>query len=284
MSRAAGAPRVRVERDGAVLVLTLDRAAKRNALDDRTVAELRAALRDAEGDASLRVILLRGEGPDFCAGADLAQLERIAEEADPVANMRDAEGLGRLLIEMRRHPLPIIAAVHGHAWAGGAGLATACDVVLATPDASFAYPEIRLGFVPAMVMTLLRRAVGEKIAFELVTAGESIDAGRAAELGIATRVLHAEDFDDAARAYARTLAERSASAVALTKRLLYGMDGLSFEESILRGAEVNAMARMTPDTRAGVRAFLEKGKAKAEGRASARRPGKPKGAEKGPRA
>ena len=155
-----------------------------------------------------------------------------------------------------------IAAVHGHALAGGAGLATACDLVLAREDAVFGYPEVHLGFVPAMVMALLRRAVGEKVAFELVVRGERIGAGEALGLGLVNRVIPAAEWDDAVTAYASEIAKLSRTAVPLIKRLLYGMDGMAFEDAIARGAEVNVLARMTPDTRAGVRRFLDRKKGK----------------------
>jgi methylglutaconyl-CoA hydratase len=249
---------LRVETAGGVRTLTLDRPDRRNALDAQLIAELTGALADAAAAADIRVILLRGEGPDFCAGADLESLRRIAESADPTTNLADAQSLGALLVLMRRHPKPIIAAVHGHALAGGAGLATACDLVIAREDAVFGYPEVHLGFVPAMVMALLRRLVGEKVAFELVVRGDRIGAGEAAGLGLVNRVIPTPEWDAGVRAYADELAGRSASAVSLIKRLLYGIDGLSFEESIARGAEVNVLARMTPDTRAGLRRFLER--------------------------
>lgn len=250
--------RIRVEQDDAVAVVTLARAEKRNALDELMVDELYLALSLLDEDATTRVVLLRGDGPDFCAGADLSQLEKVAAGGDPVENLSDARRLGDLLVRIRRMRRPVIAAVHGHAWAGGAGLATACDLVLAAETASIAYPEVKLGFVPAMVMAILRRAVGEKVAFELIASGEPIDAARARQLGIVNQVHPDDGFADWALDYARTLASRSPSAIELSKRLLYGMDGLSFEEAIARGAEVNALARMTPDTRDGVRAFLEK--------------------------
>jgi methylglutaconyl-CoA hydratase len=247
-----------VTHDGAVGIITLNRADKRNALDAATIDGIRIALAELERESAVRVIVLRGAGPDFCAGADLAQLERIAAGADALDNLADAQQLGDLLIRMRRATKPIIAAVHGHAIAGGAGLATACDIVLASDDATFGYPEVHLGFVPAMVMALLRRAVGEKIAFELVARGDRFAAGEAHRIGIVNHVFAAATFAADVRTFAADLAERSASAVALTKRLLYGIDGVSFEDAIARGAEVNAIARGTTDCRDGVRRFLER--------------------------
>lgn len=243
--------------DGVVTV-TLNRPSKRNALDGGTVRELGEALLQAAQDDGARVIVLRGAGPDFCAGADLAELEEIASGVGPMDNLAAAHALGDLLAAMRRHPLPIVAAVHGHAIAGGAGLATACDLVLAREDAIFGYPEVQLGFVPAMVMAPLRRAVGEKVAFELVTRGERISAEQGRRLGVVNRIFAADTFDDDVATFVDAYRMLSASAVRLIKRLLYGMDGLSYEEAIARGAEVNVLARMTEDTRQGVRRFLEK--------------------------
>lgn len=249
--------RVLYQTANGLAVLTLNRPDKRNALDDRAVAALDAAFERAAADDAVRAILLRGAGPDFCAGADLAQLERVAAGTGPLENLADAAALGALLIRMRRIEKPIVAAVHGHAFAGGAGLATACDIVLASDDARFGYPEVHLGFVPAMVMALLRRACGEKVAFELVARGDRIDAEDARRVGIVNRILPAATFEDDALEYARELAGRSAAALRLIKRLFYGIDGASFEESIARGAELNVLARMTDDTREGVRRFLD---------------------------
>jgi methylglutaconyl-CoA hydratase len=253
----ADAPVV-VTHDGAVATITLNRPEKRNALNAEVIAGIKAAIVALSGDDAVRVIVLTGAGPDFCAGADLEQLERIAAGADAIDNIEDAQSLGDLFIRMRRAPTPIVAAVRGNAIAGGAGLAGACDIVLADEEAVFGYPEVHLGFVPAMVMALLRRAVGEKVAFELVARGHRIDADEAWRLGLVNSVFESESFDAEVDLYTRELAQRSASAMALTKRLLYGMDGLSFEEAIARGAEVNALARSTDDCRAGVRRFLDR--------------------------
>ncbi len=243
--------------EGGVAELVLNRPDKRNALDDHTVGELDRWLQLAADDPDVRVILLRGEGQDFCAGADLSQLERIAGDAGPLENLQDAARLGALFTTMRRLPRPIVAAVHGHAFAGGAGLATACDLVVAADDAVFGYPEVHLGFVPAMVMALLRRTSSEKIAFELAARGDRIAASEARAYGLVNRLFPPETFLADAREYARELARRSPSALQLIKRLLYGMDGMPFDEAIARGAELNALARLTPDCREGVRRFLE---------------------------
>lgn len=254
--------RIVTETADGIETITLNRPEKRNALDERTISELRVALAEAEADDTVKVIVLRGAGPDFCAGADLAQLERIAGTSDPLENLEDASSLGELLIQMRQLQRPIIAAVHGNVFAGGAGLATACDLVIAADTAKLSYTEVRLGFVPAMVMALLKRIVGEKIAFELCVFGHVLSADEAHKLGIFNRVAGQAQFDQDVGALARELAARSPSAVRLIKRLMYDSDGMTFEQAIRRGAEVNTLARMTPDCREGVQKFLESRKKK----------------------
>jgi methylglutaconyl-CoA hydratase len=253
MSRATLA----VDVTDAVATLTLDRPEKRNALNRALVDELSAAIHRVGDDADVRLVALRGAGPDFCSGADLEELGRIAEMGEE-ESLEDARALGDVLSGLRRLPKPVVAVVHGRALAGGCGLATACDVVLAHAEAQLGYPEVHLGFVPAMVMTILRRKIGEARAFELVTRGHRISAGEAQEMGLVTRVLPADDFDDAVARYLSDLATRPPSAVALIKELLYELDDLSFDEGMERGAHVNVEARMTEACRAGVAAFLRR--------------------------
>lgn len=241
----------------AVAVLTLNRPGKRNALDPGTVHALTEALETIGRDGQVRVVLLEGAGRDFCAGADLAHLETMTD-ASREEHLADAGLLGELFVRMRRFARPIVAAVHGNALAGGAGLATACDIVLASDDAWFGYPEVHIGFVPAIVMTMLVRNVGEKTAFELVATGKRIDAGEAHRIGLVNAVFSRHTFAADARAFAVELAGISPSALGYSKRLLYELRDLGFEEGIERGVQVNAEARMTEDCRRGVRDFLER--------------------------
>jgi methylglutaconyl-CoA hydratase len=239
--------------------LTLDRPEKRNALNGALVQALKDALSRAADDEAVRVVALAGAGSDFCSGADLAELERIATMSER-ENLEDARSLGALFRQMRHHPRPIVAVVHGRALAGGCGLATACDVVLARSDAEFGYPEVHLGFVPALVMTILRRKVGEGRAFELVAQGDRLSAVEARALGLVNRVFEPHAFQAEVDEYLGALAKKPPSALALTKSLLYELDGLDFDAGIERGAEVNARARMTDACRDGVRRFLERSK------------------------
>jgi methylglutaconyl-CoA hydratase len=240
-----------------VLHLVMNRPEKRNALNGALVEALTRALDETAEDPDVRVLVLRGRGPDFCSGADLAELEALAGQGVE-ASLSDASRMGRLFVAMRRHPRPIVAAVHGKALAGGCGLATACDLIVAHEDARLGFPEVRLGFVPAMVMTLLRRKVAEGHAFEMVTLGKAIGAAEAHRIGLVNQVWSEEDFEEELTKLSGELASRPPSAIELTKRLLYGLDGLSVEEGIGRGAEVNTLARLTEACQEGVRAFLER--------------------------
>lgn len=240
---------------GEVLTLTLDRPDKRNALSSALVESLHAALERADLDAGVRVVALRGAGKDFCAGADLEELLASADRALD-ENERDAMRLGELFIRMRALPKPVVGIVQGRALAGGAGLALACDLTVAADDAQIGFPEIRRGFVPAMVMTLLRRAVPEKVAFDLVATGGTLGASVAKELGLFSRVVPAADLDRAAGEVLAGLASSLPSAMALTKRLFHELDGTGFAQGIALGARVNAAARATPEFRTAVTSFL----------------------------
>jgi len=243
--------------DGPVAHLTLNRPEKRNALDAEMISEIRRALADSSADPDVRVVLLSGAGKDFCAGADLAALQQIAN-ASVMENVADARQLADVFLEMRRHPRPIVAAVHGRALAGGCGIATAADIILAAESAQFGYPEVKIGFVPAMVMAIVRRSVSEKRAFELLTSGESFPARTALEIGMINRIFPDASFHQEAQSYTTQFATRSASALALTKSLLYQIDAMAFEAALSAGVNINAIARLTDDCRRGVQQFLRK--------------------------
>lgn len=246
-----------VSTESQIRILTLDRPDKRNALNDELIADLKAALSDADADESVKCIVIRGAGKDFCSGADLSALQKIAG-ASYEENLKDARSLGELFELIRRVRVPVIAAVHGRALAGGCGLATACDIVIATNTARFGYPEVKIGFVPAMVAAILRRNLGEKKSFELLTQGFEYSAEDALSLGLINAIFDEDGFDDAALEYASVYTKVSGSAVAMTKRLLYGIDGSDLSSAIEQGVKVNAEARMTEDCKKGIARFLEK--------------------------
>lgn len=240
-----------------ILTLTLNRPTKRNALNAELIEQLHQSLEHADLSAEVRVVVLRGAGRDFCAGADLDELLASVDRS-VTENEAAALRLGGLFGQMRQLPKPILAMVHGRALAGGAGLATACDLVIAAASAELGYPEIQRGFAPAMVMALLRRAVGEKMALDLVLTGRVLTAGESLAVGLVSRVVPEDDLEREGLDLARELARTSASALAFTKQLFYRLDGESLGEGIARGARVNALARGTPDFRDAVARFLGK--------------------------
>jgi methylglutaconyl-CoA hydratase len=235
--------------------ITLNRPEKRNALDAELISEVRDALRSSATDENVRVVLITGAGTDFCSGADLSGLERTFN-AGVLDHMADARNMAELFVEMRHHPRPIVAAVRGRALAGGCGLATACDLIVAAESAKFGYPEVNIGFVPAMVMAILRRSLSEKRAFEMITTGEIISAQTASDYGMINSIFADETFELDVDAFVSKLASKSASAIMLSKRLLYHMDAMGFEAAIEAGVETNAIARMTDDMKRGVERFL----------------------------
>ncbi len=238
--------------------ITLNRPEKRNALNDQLLAELREAIMTAEADEQVRVIILRGAGKDFCAGADLSQLEKSAQ-ASILENLDGASQMADLFIAMRRLKKPILAAVHGRALAGGAGLASACDMVIAARSAQFCYTETKIGFVPAIVMSIARRNLGEKRAFEILATARTFSADEAAAIGFINRVCDDLGFEAEVEKFAAEIAQLSPSALMLTKHLLYQIDAMSFEQAIRAGVDLNVIARLTPDCQNAVRKFLSKG-------------------------
>ena len=243
--------------EGAVALVTLNRPEKRNALNDALIAGLKDALRRADEDKGVRSIVLMGTGADFCSGADLAALQKISESS-VTENLEDAQTLKELFALIHQVRVPVVAAVRGRALAGGCGLATACDLVLAAKSARFGYPEVKIGFVPAMVMAILRRNVSEKRAFELITRGAEISADEAERVGLVNQVFEDERFEEGVENYVAGFERVSRSAVMLSKRLLYHMDGMTFDAALQAGVDVNAIARMTEDCQKGIARFLKK--------------------------
>lgn len=248
---------VLIENDGSIRTITLNRPDKRNALNDELIADLKDALIASDADESVRAIVIRGAGKDFCSGADLSALQKIAN-ASHEENLEDARSLGELYKLIRRVRQPVIAAVKGRALAGGFGLALACDVIFAHDEARFGFPEVKIGFVPAMVAAILRRNMSEKDAFATLTLGNEISAAELLKRNIVEAIIQGEDFDSEIIAIAKQYEKLSASAVQMTKRLLYDIDTLTFDAAIELGAQTNATARMTDDCQKGIAKFLEK--------------------------
>ncbi len=241
--------------------ITLNRPSRRNALDDITVNELTAAFTAAGRDPSVKVILLRANGPAFCAGMDLEYLARVSQ-FDLEENREDSlrlANLYRLIYELRK---PVIALIDGPALGGGAGLATACDFVIASKEnARFGYPEVRIGFLPAIVSVFLVKRVGEGHARELVLRGAPVDAAEALRIGLASIVVPAARLDETAEALSLELVrQNSPNAMGLCKDMLSKLHGMNLPEALDFAANLDAAARMTVECKTGVNAFLRKEK------------------------
>lgn len=240
---------------GPVRWLTLNRPDKRNAFSPDLIAALKAALKDP-GPA--RLLAITGAGATFSAGADLAALQKM-QSATREQHLADARSLAELFQMIAEHPLPVVAAVNGHALGGGAGLVVACDFAVAVPTAKIGFTEVRLGFVPAIVMNFLLRAVSERVARDLCLTGRQLEAAEAASLGL-FRVT--DNLEAAVRTLGDEIAQTGPGAVAHTKRLLLALRHLPLSDGLAKAAEENATARMSPDFREGIAAFLEKRKPK----------------------
>lgn len=245
------------EDHGPVRVLTLNRPDLRNALDRRLRQELSDALDQAEEDATVRALVLTGSGTAFCAGMDLGELENLLDYSHQ-EHLDDSRALGELFRRIFTFPKPIVAAVNGHAVAGGAGLASVCDVVVISEDARLGYTEARIGFVAALVSVFLRRVAGGRIARELLLEARLIDAEEAVTRGLVSESVTPSKVMARALERASVIAENSPVALAQTKRLLTGGGDTTLAEELEFAANVNAEARSSEDLREGIRAFLEK--------------------------
>jgi len=244
------------ERAGDVLRLTLNDPQRANALSPALAEELIATLRRDWLGEGVRAILLTGAGKNFCAGADLENLRRLAD-ATPLDHRLDSKRLRDLFAAILRQEALTVAAVQGACVAGGCGLATACDFVVAAEDARFLYSEVRIGFVAALVATFLPLRVRGADARELLLNPEFVPAPRALAIGLVNRLAPAAELVAASeRLIAEVLVKASSQSIAASKRLLLDLHGFSIEQRLDLAAEVNAAARQTEDCRRGVAHFL----------------------------
>ena len=240
-----------------VRLLTLNRPEVRNALSLELREALFDALEQAETDDTVRALVLTGSGKVFCAGIDLSELQSLRERSTE-ENRADSAALARLLERLYTFPKPVVAALNGHAIAGGAGLASVCDIVVMAQSAKLGYTEARIGFVAALVGVFLVRQVGEKHARDLLLSARLVTANEALAVGLVNRVEAEDEVLDVALALAGQLAENAPSSLALTKSLLAALPGMGLQEGLRYAVEVNALARTTDDLKEGVAAFLEK--------------------------
>jgi methylglutaconyl-CoA hydratase len=251
--------RLRLTRTDAVLRVALSRPEARNAFDDVMIAELRSAFVDAAEDAGVRVVVLSGDGPAFCAGADIAWMRR-AGSSSLAENEADAEKMARMLRAIDACSKPVIALAHGAAIGGGVGLLAAADIALAAEGTVFSLAEVKLGILPSVISPYVLRAIGPRAARDLFLTGDAFDAAEARRIGLVTRVVPASEMESACQRKVDSLMTSGPEAVRAAKRLIEQVSGLRPEEAIHLTVRTIAERRASDEAKEGLSAFLEKRK------------------------
>ena len=247
-----------LENTGHLATLTLNRPEKRNAITTQMIADLQTAL-DAIEKTNTRVVIITGKGKAFCAGIDLDLLQTIAHQS-PAENQEDSRRIAKMFRKIWSYSRPLIAAVNGHALAGGCGIATLCDFTLAAPEAKFGYTEVKIGFLPAIVSVFLTRQIGEKHCRDLLLTGRLVEAGEAKQLGLVNEIVPADKLLVRAHELADTLLAASPSSITRAKHLLVSAAAAGVDHDLERAVLESARVRCTPDFKEGLAAFLEKRK------------------------
>ncbi len=243
-----------------IAFITLNRPEKSNALCYDLVSELKAGFKAAEDDDQVRVVILKANGDTFCAGADLDYLQEL-QTYSIEQNLADSDHLKELFLQIYQLKKVVISQIHAHALAGGCGLATICDFSFALPEASFGYTEVRIGFIPAIVMVFLLRKIGETKAKQLLLNGAIISADEALEMGLINFVSKKNNLDLEVIEFATQLIQNNSSyAMSLTKQMIGKVQSLSIEDALTFASEMNAKARSSEDCKKGIAAFLNKEK------------------------
>ncbi len=240
--------------------ITLNRPEKRNALSAEMVEALQDAFQEMEFSSAVKVVVLQSEGDVFCAGADLEYLHQLQGNSFE-ENLTDSNKLRVLLEKIYKFPKPIVAKVQGHAIAGGCGLVTVCDFAFTVPEAKFGYTEVKIGFVPALVLVFLLRKIGEARANELLLGGNLVTAKKAWNVGLVNDVVSASELTGMVDSFARSLIRNnSESSMRMTKSMIKEVQDMTLGEALKFASGMNAEARGTEDCKKGIAAFLNKEK------------------------
>lgn len=243
-----------------VAVIALNRPEKRNAFNATLVAELKQAFTEADTDTAVKVIVLKGNGEVFSAGADLGYLQSLQSNTYQ-ENLDDSTSLMQLYKQIYTLSKPVIAQIEGHAIAGGCGLATVCDFSFAVDEAKFGYTEVKIGFIPAIVMVFLLRKIGERYAKELLLTGKLISAAEAKYMGLINDVVGVENMQSTVDQLCKELIEQTSRAsVQATKQMIASVQEMDLNNALNYAAEMNAKARATDDCKHGIASFLNKQK------------------------
>lgn len=240
--------------------ITLNRPEKRNALSFEFVQEIKSVFRQAEADENCKVIVIRANGEAFCAGADLAYLQQLQNNTFE-ENKHDSHNLMELFSLIYHSGKVVISQVNGPALAGGCGLATVCDFCFATPDSTFGYTEVKIGFVPAIVMVFLLRKLGEKTARELLLTGDVFKTDKALAINLVNYMAEPAELEETVFTFAQKLCKQaSGQSLKLVKEMIAQVQHMNVNDALLYAVEMNANARKTDDCKKGISAFLNKEK------------------------
>jgi methylglutaconyl-CoA hydratase len=243
-----------------IAFITLNRPEKRNALSNQLVTELKESFSIAEGDEKVKVVILKAVGEAFSAGADLEYLQQL-QDFSYEQNYADSNHLKELFVQIYSLKKVVIAQVQGHAIAGGCGLATVCDFTFAAPEAKFGYTEVKIGFIPAIVMVFLIRKIGESRSRQLLLGGNLINAEQAKRIGLINEIISKEELDEEVIHFAAQLVvSNSAHSMSITKQMMSKVQSLPLDDALTFAAEMNAKVRESADCKRGVGAFLNKQK------------------------
>ena len=248
------------EQNGIAEVI-LNRPEKMNSLDETLIAELTQLFKDMSSNKDIRAVVLTGAGGNFCSGLYLDYLQKISE-FDLEQNREDSRKFRDLLLAVQNCSKPVIAKVSGYALAGGCGLASACDMIVADETAKFGYTEVKIGFIPAIVMMFLLKRVSETHAKDLLLTARFIDSEEAYRIGFINYSVRKDELDGKVNEVCDLLMKNYYSSIALTKEMFANISSMNFEEALNYACEMNAKTRMTDDCKKGISKFLERSRKK----------------------
>jgi len=233
----------------------LNRAEKMNSLDEEMIDELHGLMVDFSVNRDVKIITISGAGENFCSGLYLDYLRKISEY-DIIQNKRDSRKFKEMLLSIYNNPKPVIAKVQGYCLAGGCGIASACDVIVADESAKFGYTEVKIGFIPAIVMLFLLKRVSETHARELLLTARLISSHEALGMGLINYSVKSDELDSKLSEICSMIMKNSQSSIMLTKEMFANISGMDFEKALEYACDVNAITRMTEDCRQGISRFL----------------------------
>jgi methylglutaconyl-CoA hydratase len=252
-----GNSKIIVEEKGMTGRITLNRPDKRNSLDDEMISDITAAIKSYSENDGIKSIVITGAGGNFCSGLFLEYLNKI-QAFDVLENKKDSTNYKDLLMSIYTCPKPTIAMVDGYALAGGCGVASACDLIVASDKAQFGYTEVRIGFIPAIVMIFLLKRVSETHAKDLLLTSKFINGTEACEIGLVNYVLDSSVLESFTEKLCENLNKLPSSSVMLTKEMFRNVSSMGFEAALQYAVDMNTLTRMTADCKNGIKKFLTK--------------------------